>query len=271
MVQLDKAAWRSRWESYPFAKEFSDVPIGWVLETDVGVVGTFSNVHMLYEMSGRRFKAAIAASWAVDVAYRNWSLRLNASFFNQKGIDLWLNGSASPTASRALTGLRKARIPTPNYNIPCFWAANPRALAKAALQRRGIPAASILAYPAGLVLLLWDILRRSGRGTVSSSRVLRLKTFDARFDSLWQSINAGPARLRAVRTAAVLDWKFRGHLDAGRAVILAAETAGRLIGYTVLVRRQGSELGMKLYDVADIQAAGDDPMVFHDLLLGAIE
>ncbi len=36
------------------------------------------------------------------------------------------------------------------------------------------------------------------------------------------------------------------------------------------MRRKGAELGMDLYDVADIQAAGDDPATMKDLLLGSI-
>lgn len=271
MGWLDTAAWRSCWDSYPFAREFADIPIGWVLETDNGaVVGTIGNVHMLYEMDGRRFKAAIATAWVVDASHRGKALHLTTIFFKQKGVDLFLNGSASQTASHVLTGLRIPRIPIPNYDIPCFWAASPMSFAKAALRRRGIPAASVLAYPAGIVLLVRDILRRSGRGTMSST-LRRLQTFDDRFDSLWQRISAGPPRLRAVRTRAVLDWKFSSELSAGRAAILAAESAGKLAGYIVLVHRQGSDLGMELYDVSDIQAAGDDPTVFNDLLLGAIQ
>jgi hypothetical protein len=267
MGRLDTAAWRSCWDSYPFAREFADIPIGWVLETDIGeVVGTIGNVHMLYEMEGRRFKAAIATAWVVDALHRGNGLRLATTFFKQKGVDLFLNGSANQTASKVLAGLRIPRIPIPNYDIPCFWATSPISFAKGALSRRGTPGASILAYPAGFMLLVRDILRRSGRGTTSTT-VRRLRTFDDRFDPLWQRISAGPPRLRAVRTRAVLDWKFSSELSTGRAAILAAESAGNLVGYLVLVRREGS--GMELYDVADMQAAGDTHTVFYDLLLGA--
>lgn len=270
MERFDTAAWRFCWEAYPFAQEFADVPIGWVLETENGaVVGTIANVHMLYEMDGRQFKAAIAASWAVDATYRSQALRLNAMFFKQAGIDLWLNGSASPTTSQILTALRVPRIPIPKYNIPCFWAANHAGFATAALRRRGVPAI-IPAFPVAMVLLARDILRCSGRGTLSNT-VRPLDTFDDRFDLLWQTVRSGPSRLRAVRTRAVLEWKFCHALDLGRAKILTAESVGKLVGYIILVRRQGSPLGMELYDVADMQATGDNPVVFKDLLLGAVQ
>ena len=271
MTEFDAQTWRSRWDSYPFAEAFRDIPIGWVLETDTGdVVGTIGNVHMLYEMDGRRFKGAIAADWAVDAEYRGKALHLITAFFKQKGPALMVNGSASPTASKVLAGLQIPRIPIPDYSSPCFWAARPGAFAKAALRWRGTPAASFLSYPAGLVLLVRDILRRSGRGRLKN-QVRRLKAFDDRFDGLWQRIAAGPSRLRAVRTRAVLDWRFRNDLDTGRGVLLVAESGGNASGYVVLLRRPGSDLGMSLYDVADFQAAGDDPDVYRDLLLAAVQ
>jgi hypothetical protein len=271
LSEFDAKAWRSAWESYPFAAEFHDIPIGWVLETGASsLVGTIGNVHMLYEMAGHRFRAAIATAWAVDAPHRGRALHLTTTFFKQKGPDLLLNGSANPIASKVLTALQIPRIPIPDYNSPCFWAAAPQAFAKAVLQRRGTSAASVLSYPAGLALNVRDILRRSGRGKLSGP-VRRLQMFDHRFDSLWQRIGAGPQCLRAVRTQAVLHWKFQADLDAGRAALLAAESGENLSGYIVLVRRPGSDLGMSLYDVADFQAAGDDRAIFRDLLLAAVE
>jgi len=269
--EFDIRAWRSRWESYPFAADFQDVPIGWVLETDTGaLVGTIGNIHMLYEIDGESVRVAIATDWGVDAEHRGRALHLTTAFFKQKGPDLLINGSASPIASKVLAGLQIPRMPIPDYTSPCFWAANTTAFAKAALQRRNVSATALLAYPAGLALQARDILRRSGRGK-PSGQVHRLKNFDDRFDALWQRIAAGPSRLRAVRTQAVLRWRFQTDLDSGRGTILAAESGANLSGYIVLLRRPGSDLGMSLYDVADFQAAGDDPAIYRDLLLAAIQ
>ena len=79
---LDPAIWRESWEAYPFSEEFRDIPTGWVLETDSGaVVGNLSNIQILYEMGGRRFRGTVAAAWAVDTEYRGKSLRLMTTFF----------------------------------------------------------------------------------------------------------------------------------------------------------------------------------------------
>jgi hypothetical protein len=267
---VDPAAWRVRWESYPFAAECRDIPIGWVIEADGGAIGgSIGNVPMLYDLGGRKVKAAIATSWAVDAGHRTLAIQLITAFYRQKGVDLLLNGSANIVTAQVLTALRIPRVPIPDYARPCFWAVRPRAFARAALMRRSISGAAVLAYPAGLALGLRDILRRSGRGAISC-RVDTLHGFDERFDLLWRDVTAGPPRLRAVRNRAVLEWRFGADLRKGEAVVLTAENAGKFCGYAVLARRQGSDLGMELYDVADLQAVGDSPGIVRDLLLGAI-
>lgn len=266
----DMASWRKTWEEYPFADQFCGVPVGWVLETAAGeVVGNLTNVRLLYEMQGRRLRAGIASAWAVDPAHRGQSLSLMIAFFRQKGIDLMLNVSASPATSRILTGMRIGRIPLPDYATPCFWAARHVAFVRAALIRRAVPWAAVLAWPAGLVMRSRDFVRRRALGRMAS-RLCRLPEFDDRFDTLWQRIAAGPPRLRAVRTRQVLEWRFGAELSQNRGAILAAQQDGTLEGYAVLVRRR-QETGMELYDVADLQAAGDDPAIVRSLLLGSID
>ena len=271
MGELDTVAWRSQWDAYPFAAEFRDIAIGWILETESGrVVGYLGNVHMLYDLGGRPIKGTIATVWAVDAAHRNKSLWLLDASLEQTGVDLWLDGSASPTASRILTVLKLPRIPLPGYDVPCFWAARPQGFAKAVLVKKAIPGASVLARPVGMLLNARDIILRSGRGRTSAT-VNRLGGFDDRFETLWRTLCADPPRLRAVRTRAVLEWRFGAQLRSGRAIIVAAGGDGKLSGYAVLVRRQSPELGMDLYDVADLQAIRDDPATIRDLLLGSIE
>src|SRR5579863_2667505 len=153
MGNLDPAMWREGWEGYPFADEFRNIPTGWVLETESGaLVGNLNNVHVLYEMSGRRLRGTIAAGWAVDSSYRGKSLRLMTTFFKQPHVDIFLNVSASPATAQVLTGMKIPRIPIPGYDSPCLWAIRPRAFARAALSRRSTPGAAALAWPAGLLL-----------------------------------------------------------------------------------------------------------------------
>jgi hypothetical protein len=161
MGQLDTAMWSLRLVVHPFAKEFSDVPVGWVLKTDTGdVVGAVGNVHMLYEMKVLRHKGSIATEWAVDPSDRCKALHLNTSFSNQKGIDMRLSVSTGETVCRVLTGPRVSRIPPPTCNSPFGGPANYLSFGTAALGRTGIPRASMLAYPTMAVSPTQDILGR---------------------------------------------------------------------------------------------------------------
>jgi hypothetical protein len=271
MDPMDAASWRARWEAYPFAQEFCDIPIGWVLQTEGGaVVGSLGNIHMLYEFGGRHLKASIATSWAVDTPFRGKAMQLMTAFYRQKGVDLLLNGSANPATSQVLTALRIPRMPIPDYGVPFFWATRPKEFARAALVRRSTPGADVLAFPAGFALHVRDVFSRSGRGSLSSP-VRRLEEFDDRFDALWRNVIAGPPRLRAMRSRAALEWRFGEEVRGKRAAVLAVEKDGKLTGYAVLMRRPRTENEMDLYDVADLQAAGDDPQVLRDLLLGSIQ
>jgi hypothetical protein len=263
--------WRACWETNPFASQFQNVPIGWLLETNDGrVVGSLGNVHMLYELRGRCLKAAIETAWAVDADFRNSSLQLQLAYFRQKGVDLWLNTSANLTASQVMSALKIPRIPALNYNVPLLWAVQHRNVARAALIRKRMPFANLLSYPLGIALIGRDVVSRSSR-RMTASEVRRLGGFDERFDEFWRVLRSASTRLLGVRTREVLQWRFGGSLRAGRLAILVAERSGEIAGYALLVRRRDRELEMELIDVADLQAIGDDPQILRDLLLGTLQ
>jgi hypothetical protein len=263
--------WRTCWEASPFAPQFQATPVGWVLETEAGqVVGSLGNVHMLYELRGQYLKAAVATAWAVDSAYRNSSMQLLHAFYRQKDVDLWLNGSASATVSQLLTALRIPRVPVPDYNMPLFWPVRRRNFANVILGRKRVPFANLLSYPAGMALLAKDIAHRVWRRT-GAAAVSRVREFDGRFDRFWQRLRAGSTRLRAVRTRATLQWRFRSNLREASLTILLAERAGEIAGYAILTRRRGSDLEMELIDIADLQAIEDDPLILRELLLAAAQ
>lgn len=265
---LTPEAWRQFWVSCPFREQFDGIPLAWLLEADQQLVGLLGNFHMLYELDRNPVKAGIATGWLVETEHRNGSLRMLDAYFRQKGLDLWLNDSANATTSKILTALKMQRIPAPQYDAPLFWPLRYRAFASAGLRRRGIPAAELLAWPIGVALRAAGVFRFRKPGY--PSQVRRAQSFDDRFDSLWEKIRCGNLRLRAVRTSAVLRWRFQRELADRSAFVLAHERGGELQGYVVLLRRLREHLGFTGCDVADLQAVGDNPDVFRDLLIAAM-
>ncbi|MGH9476947.1 MAG: hypothetical protein ACRD1C_11540 [Terriglobales bacterium] len=265
--ETDAAAWKQRWETYPLRRHFDDIPIGWVLEDEQGGIrGAFANLHMLYDIGGRRVRAGIGCEWVVDPGCRGMSLLLLNAFLQQPAADLCLVGSASPVTAQILDRLKLPHIPAPDYDAPLIWALNPVKFAAAALRKRKPGWPTLLAPVAGLGLRLYDIARRSGSGLPSLTVIRNQSSFDEGFDELWPRLGSGAKCLRAIRSREVLDWRFEA---AGRNLVVS-ERGGRLAGYAVLVRRQGADPGLNLSYVADLQAAGEDPAVFRDLLLGCL-
>jgi hypothetical protein len=264
------AEWRRRWEAYPLSSEFQDIPIGWVLaDNDGSIKGAFANVHLLYELAGRSLRGCIGCEWGVESEARGLSLQLLDRFLRQRGADICIVGTASPVTSEILTRLKVARIPAPGYDDALMWAVRPAVVAAGALRRKEIRGAGVLAWPAGVAIGLADFVNRSGRGRVSST-VRQVQAFDERFDSFWERLRRGSSRLRAVRSRAVLAWRFQSAMAKGEASVLVSEREGNLDGYAVLVHRRSPELGMTTFDVADFQALGNDVLILKDLLLSSI-
>ena len=81
------------WRELPAIKEFKDIPIGWVLESDnKKIVGVLLNFFMNYKLNEKNYKAAIGSSWAVDGEYRKRGFALFDRWINQKKIDLKKKG-----------------------------------------------------------------------------------------------------------------------------------------------------------------------------------
>lgn len=257
------------WESHPFRTEFEGIPHGWVLATDEGqIVGTFSNVHMLYELGGKPVKAGIAGSWAVDPAHRNSSMLLALSYFNQQGVDVCLNGSASAVASRLMEVMKARRIPSPEYDLSYFWITNATNFAEAALRKKGVPGARQLAHLAAAGLWL-DGLRAPRPGKPAAG-ARRLTAFGPEFDRFWARLREGANRLRAVRTAAALDWRFGQGLRQKRVTVVGLLHREELQGYVVLREVLRRNLNLRQYVIADLQAEDDSADVLTELLQAAL-
>jgi hypothetical protein len=251
-------------------KQDSGAPDAWVIEKNgQDIVGALSNVHMMYELDGKRLKACAAASWCVDAPYRGYSLFLMNTSLAQKGIDLWLNGSASSVTSRIMTAMAIPRIPSPEFDVSYFWITNREAFLAAALRKKKMPAASLLSRIAALGL--WGLDLRSKLSRRTRAAVKRIMTFGSEVDAFWEKLRKGPTRLRAVRTSAALMWRFGSALQQNRAVVLGLLDGHQLRGYVVLREFDRSHLGLRQYVLADIQALDDSPDVLLDLTIAAIE
>jgi hypothetical protein len=125
-----------------------------------------------------------------------------------------------------------------------------------------------LGLPAGAALWAGDVWKRSGRQSIRS-RILEVTRIDDRFDEFWQRRSRTAKHLIAVRTRALLDWRFGQRMRSGKAAIIALEDEGGMAGYMILIRRDRA--GLKNLQLADLQVLTDNPVHVQDLILAGLD
>ncbi len=265
-----EAEWRRLWDAHPYRTEFADVPRGFVLEDQPGIVGTIFNFWAKYWFRGQSLRAAISGDAAVDPAYRAGSIKLLGETVRQPGVDMYLNGSPSAVASKIMDTLKVTRVPQAGYDVSLLWIANGRRFARAGLRRKGVPLGPVLAPPVGVGLRVLGALRmrRGGRRVVP---VRRYAQFDDAFDVFWEALRDQTTRLTGYRDRAMLEWRYGAALRAGHARLLCAERDGALAGYAILLERGRPGLGLRQFLVHDLRCLDEDPAIALGLLQGALE
>ncbi len=262
--------WAGTWTEYPYASQFEDIPMGWVLETPDGeIAGTHSAVRGLYDFNGRTLRAVLAGDWAVDQAYRAHSLKLGAILYRQR-LDLFINGSASRVAAQLMKVFRMKPTPSPDYDRHFLWAGSCVEFAESILLKRGVPFAGLAKYPLALAVWLRSQAGSSGFPACSEKCSL-IEYFDERFDEFWRTLRNKPGVVRAFRDRATLHWRFRAAQTQGRLRVLAVLRNGAIYGYAILVRREKKHLGVSQYTVMDLQCLETDPEAIQALLRAAID
>lgn len=261
--------WLALWDDHPYRDDFAGVARGFVLEVDGSIVGTISTLWAKYCFMGREWRVGIAGNAAVDHSHRSGSIRLFGEQLLQPGIDLYVNGSASATASKIMEALKVCRIPQADNDVCLLWAANGHRVAQAGLARRRVPLARVAAWPvgAGLRVATSVKLRRAGRAGYPVSVCAE---FSDEFDRLWALLRRDSTRLLGFRDSAMLRWRYAHHIGAGAAVLLTVRRDGSLAGYAILVRRHHARAGVGAYGVHDFQCVDEDPDLAASLLSAAV-
>jgi hypothetical protein len=273
-----EAEWRRLWVDNPHAGLLADVSKGWVMQDPQGtIVGAACNVPTMYALGGRKVRSATGMAWAVDQSHRNASLLLLDAFFSQNRVDLLLNTTANSVAGKAWEAFKAERLPHPEYDRNLLWITRYQRFASAATRRLAWRAASLMQIPIAGGLWAQDLLRRlRAIGRVRRNTrpdVERLDAFDDRFDSLWTDLcNQAEPRLRAARDAKSLAWHFGPALQRDEAFILGcpADDGVSLDGYLVARRRDRSDIGLRRYQIADLQVRSDRPHTVPRLVAEAI-
>jgi hypothetical protein len=270
--------WMRLWVENPAVKIDRPRPCrGWVLEKDERLVGYMGNLTQLYSWEGRILRSATATHFFVLPEFRGLSLQLVLPFVRQQHVDLLLNTTASAEASQVFRFLKFARLPQPDFDVSMYWVSQPVGFVRAALRKKGLPLllARVSAPVAGPVLGLEHWLRGRRPKSPGTHDITidagGAEVIGAEFDEFWNSKRAESGRLLAVRSAEILRHRFGQEGRAQPPRVIRAWRGERLVGYTICVRFDTPEIGLKRLRFADLMADQDDPLVVQELLAAAVQ
>jgi hypothetical protein len=266
--------WERLWRHNPaLAESGLDRPIGWVLEAEGAVVGYHGNIALLYRYGDRTLTAVTGHGLVVEPAYRAAVLRLVASFYGQKAVDLYLTTTAIPEVGKIARAFKADPLPQADSETVLFWILEPYTFAQVMIEKLGFqPALASIGSVSTAVAVGIDKLlhRRWPRQYATGFAVSEIGVHEIgdEFQALWmEKLNETP-RLLADRSPAALRWHFEIPGDRGNARVLCCRSNGELLGYAV-IRNDPEPNGLRKSSVADMLAKQDDPEVLRALLMAA--
>lgn len=258
LLGLPERDWHGIWLDHPAAARMgSDWPIGWVLEDSAGIiVGAMANIPSRYTFRGTDLIAATGRGWVVAEPYRGYAIWIMDEYFNQSGVDLFINTTVNSMAVDPFTAFGSHRVPLGDWDHAAYWITNHHGFARTALTIKQIPARGILAGPAGIALRIKDGLTaktpasRGGRFAIEFA-----ETFDERFDGFWEELKEQRAEiLLNMRDRRTLHWHFAGPLRSNQLWILTAGRGGQMRAYAILKRQDHPPSGLIRMRLVDYQS-----------------
>jgi hypothetical protein len=248
-------AWTHLFSNNPACRASqAKLPIGWVLDVDDSIVGYLGNIPLSYHLEGRKHLAATTRAWVVDTPYRSYSPMLLATYFQQRGVDLFMSTTVNSQSEAAYSSFQSARVPVGAWDRTLFWITNYRGFTASYLRKSASSLADPLSYPLSAGLYLSDQVKQSHLAKDYGIPVLPAVSFDDRFQSFWDQLRAQKSKiLIADRSQEALDWHFKFALQQNRAWIYTVEGKTGLIAYAVFLRYDFPQVGLTRMRLADFQ------------------
>ncbi len=268
--------WERLWRRNPIMDQLREkLAIGWVLESDNKIVGYLGNIPLLYHFGDRLLIAAAASGLVAEPGYRSSSLSLNAAFYRQTSVDLYLTTTAIEPVGRMARAFQCAPLPQPEYESVLFWVLRSHPFAEAVTQKLGLarPISAIGSAIGSVALASDKILRRrwpSPKTAVLAVTEIGIEEIGDDFEDLWRQKLQETPRLLADRSPATLRWHLDIPGDAGCTRILCCYLNRRLRGYAVIRHEPPNQVnGLRRSIIVDTLAVEDDPQVLKSLWIAA--
>jgi hypothetical protein len=271
----DSRELRHLWENNPVFLDRKEIwPMGWVLEKNNGeIVGFFGNIPVAYEFRGKKLIAAVASTWAIDVAYRQYAMLLIKSYFSQKQADLFINATANDVTGKIFSAFKARKVPVDKYGTISFWIVDYQKFIIYSLAKKGVPLANFISYPLSWAIKGIRKLRGSGFDIKDTNRRINcLYDFDERFNVFWAALRKRyHNEFLCVRNRVSLNWHFKHTILNRRIWIFTAEEGSCIVSYAVFLRQDNSQGELKEVWLVDFQTVSDDPYAFREILAACMK
>ena len=267
--------WNRLWRNNPATAGMTSEPvIGWVLESQGGIVGYLGNIHLTYWYGCKPLTAAVGSGLVVEPSYRLFAMRLVKAFFEQKGVDLYLGTTVIEPVLKMSQCFGAALLPQTGCDLVYFWVLRPYQFAESMTKKMRLSKPfEHLSRPALQFALRADrILRKRKPTGVSRS----LSVTERNISEVAQELEVFSVQKRGERTrifadrsAQILRWHFEIPGFQGTVRLVCCYDAEKLVGYAVICTNSRDVDGLRRTKVADILASQDDPDVLRSLLVAA--
>ncbi len=267
--------WERLWHHNPaLAQVPRQRPIGWVLEARDGIVGYIGNISLLCRYGNRTLSAVTAQGLVVEPPYRGIGVSLNAAFFRQQAVDLYVCTTTVPAVGKISRALKSDPLPQSDYWTVLFWVLRPSPFAGAVMKRLAINSSfSRIGGVVGSLAIAADTKVRGRRPKKSTADLqvtdISIGEIGDEFDEVWLDKVKEKTQLLTDRSVATLRWHYEIPGDRGNTRVLRCSRNGRLLGYAMVRNEQPDENGLRKSILADLLAKKDEPAVVEALLASA--
>jgi hypothetical protein len=270
--------WERLWHRNPaLASMEVPPPIGWVLEAEGRVVGYLGNITLTYRYGDRLLTAATGSGLVAEPAYRPVAVSLNAAFYRQKSVDLYLTTTAIEAVGKISFAFKSLPLPQRDYGSILFWVLQPKPFANAVIKKLEFkPTLSRSAAALASVAIRSD-RRLRHRYPRRDSKMLSVQERDVSdigddFRALWLEKLKEETRLLADRDPATLRWHFDIPGDTGAVRVFCCYQQAELLGYAIVRDELPSHAsGLRRSIIADMLVKQDDPVVLRSLWVAAYD
>ncbi len=256
-------------KSNPTLIDRGKYPQGWVIKDNNQIVGFIGSIPLLYRFQNHDTIIATANSFGVDPEYRNYSLKLAATFLNQKNIDLFFNTTANKPAEIIFSYFKSKKISQKNYDQVLFYICDGRSFIKSLLMKKKIPSiisSSISIILAPFLYFIQNVLPNIPTKEDVEIKEDSIKSIGKEFDELWiRKTKSEPHRLYAYRTSQFLSWHF-GFFEENEITLLCAYKHKSLVGYIIVIHEEVKEIALKRSKIVDLFVEDDNNDIIDKLI-----